>query len=306
MNDGINILDLAAYRLERDPEKAGEVIAMLAKELRRQKLGSEVAEWKSFVGLARAHRLCQLVHLDPLTFRAFSKPRGYQGDAELLDVIYSKSYIPISITPVSPLGKSIFAHTIECQAPGAVRERRGIVATAIDRAAGERSRPHILSVACGHLRELDICESLSRRQLGRFVGLDQDASSVESVRLRFGSEVQTIVGSIKLLLGGSLTRERFDFIYAAGLYDYLGDRVAESLTGKMFQMLKPGGSLLIANYLPDIPDVGYMEVYMGWELIYRTEERLLALAKNISATSIALSFERDLNKNIGYLVAQRT
>jgi hypothetical protein len=36
-------------------------------------------------------------------------------------------------------------------------------------------------------------------------------------------------------------------------------------------MLKPGGRLLVANFLHDLPNVGYMESFMGWPLIYRSD-----------------------------------
>ena len=37
-------------------------------------------------------------------------------------------------------------------------------------------------------------------------------------------------------------------------------------------MLKENGRLLIANFMPSNPDMGYMEAFMGWELLYRTRE----------------------------------
>ena len=52
-----------------------------------------------------------------------------------------------------------------------------------------------------------------------------------------------------------------DLIYAAGLYDYLGDAIAIQLTSRLLQMLAPGGGgrLLIANFNPDLRDIGYLE-----------------------------------------------
>ena len=53
------------------------------------------------------------------------------------------------------------------------------------------------------------------------------------------------------------------------------------LTRLMFDMLAPGGRLLVANFAPNLRDIGYMETYMGWNLIYRTPDQMNALAADI-------------------------
>ena len=49
----------------------------------------------------------------------------------------------------------------------------------------------------------------------------------------------------------------------------------------MFEMLRPRGRLLIANFLPGILDVGYMESFMDWKLIYRDRGDMIQLAADI-------------------------
>jgi extracellular factor (EF) 3-hydroxypalmitic acid methyl ester biosynthesis protein len=93
--------------------------------------------------------------------------------------------------------------------------------------------------------------------------------------------------SVRRLLTGQQDLGSFDFIYAAGLFDYLQQPVAQRLTSKMFQMLRRRGTLLIPNFVPGIRDIGYMESYVAWELIYRTTEEMLDLAAMISADEIA-------------------
>ena len=74
----------------------------------------------------------------------------------------------------------------------------------------------------------------------------------------------------------------------------------------MFDMLRPGGSLLVTNFLPTVVDAGSMESFMGWELIYRTCRDLHSLAARIP-TSEVLSTRTysDSGRAIGYLEVER-
>ena len=110
-------------------------------------------------------------------------------------------------------------------------------------------------------------------QIKEFVALDQDADSLAHVNRAYaGTGVRTVQASVKSILSGKIAFEGFDFVYAAGLYDYLAERVATRFTRLMFDMLAPGGRLLVANFAPVLPEVGYMETFMDWKLIYRTAE----------------------------------
>jgi hypothetical protein len=87
--------------------------------------------------------------------------------------------------------------------------------------------------------------------------------------------------SVRAILSGKVKLEGFHFVYAAGLYDYLSERVAQRLTRLMFDMVVPGGRVLVANFAPGLPEVGYMESFMAWKLIYRTPEEITRLSADI-------------------------
>ncbi|HMC88466.1 MAG TPA: hypothetical protein VKI17_02915, partial [Gemmataceae bacterium] len=55
--------------------------------LRARRLRSHQQEWQEFKQHCLEHPIRELLHQDPLTRRAFTKPRGYPGDAMLLDLI---------------------------------------------------------------------------------------------------------------------------------------------------------------------------------------------------------------------------
>ena len=257
--------------------------------------------WEAIVRQSRAHPLCRLIHQDPFTARSFLKPRGYAGDAVLIDYIYTGALGLEGAPDVSPVGERVFAFNRETPACRAVRVRRDLVASMIDEVCARCERPRVLSVACGHLREAAIAHSVSAGRVGRFVGLDQDALSIEVVQREASLlGVVAVCNSIKAMFRGPLAEETFDFIYSTGLYDYLDDRLAAKLTQRMFEMLNPGGRLLVANFLPDTWGAGYMEAFMDWNLIYRDVTQMRTLSMSVSQTSAQRLFVEE-NENIVFL-----
>src|SRR5438128_12228 len=65
----------------------GEGMADLLPVLQARRLRASENNWNEFVQVCLSHPLRELLHQDPFTWRAYSKPRGYAGDAELLDFI---------------------------------------------------------------------------------------------------------------------------------------------------------------------------------------------------------------------------
>ena len=54
----------------------------------------------------------------------------------------------------------------------------------------------------------------------------------------------------------------------------------------MFEMLRSGGKLLVANFVPH-KSIGYMESFMQWQLIYRSVAEVEAFANEIEPSQIA-------------------
>lgn len=291
----------------REPDRAAAGVAARSGELRRLKLSLSERDWDRTIGECRRHAVRAMRHEDPLTERAYRQPRGYQGDAELLDIIFHRDWRGHYDRQVSSFGRAIFGHTIDCKFSSATRARRTIVASLIDRECDRNESPHILSVGCGYLRELSISHALKEGRIGRFVGLDQDPLNLRVVEREYARHgVRGIRGSIKLLLDGPLAEEKFDLIYSAGMLDYLNDNLWQRLVGRMFEMLNPGGRLLVANYLPNIDDIGYMEVFMGWRPNCRSSQQLHDLAADLpQADTARKSIFHDSNGNVGFFEIER-
>jgi len=247
----------------------------------RKRCGPE--QWDELVQThALCHPVSRLIWQDPFTEHSFRKPRGYPGDAVLLDYIYGDAPLP---PRTSDLGAAIFRFNRDRQAPRSVRWRRRILTQMIDQSAARVRSPKILSIACGHLREATDSSALAAGGIGEFIALDQDLASLRQVQSLFGERgVKTVHGSVRSILAQKLSLGTFDLIYAAGLYDYLADRVAARLTTCLFDMLAAGGQLLIANFAPRLNDIGYIESFMAWKLIYRDPIQLAALCADIDSS----------------------
>lgn len=256
-------------------------------------------EWQAAIQTCRAHALMATIHEDPFTYRAFSKPRGYAGDAEMLDLIYG----PEERWPdpeTTPLGLDIYRYTTAAPAAEGVRARRAFVADLIDYSTSLKPNQHILAIAAGHLREAMLSTAVRRRRFGRFVALDVDDVSLKEVDQEYGPYgVETVPAPFMSLIKNKLELGQFDLIYSTGLFDYLGENVGRRLVSTLFQMLNPGGQLVVANFMPGIRDIAYMETYMDWNLIYRDRRDMVNLTTDIPESEISdLSIFAEDSRNI--------
>jgi len=175
------------------------------------------------------HPIRSLLHQDPFTYRAFSKPRGYAGDAVMMDYIYGLGEAGPAARDATPLGRAIFRYMDTRPSARAVRFRRYLIATLIDRVPS-RGGDSVFALAAGHLRELEISQAVRTGQIQDFVALDQDEASLAVVAGDYAYlGVKTIRGSVKQILSGKQNPGHFDFVYAAGLFDYLNPSAASAL-----------------------------------------------------------------------------
>lgn len=264
-------------------------------------------EWRGLVAACRSHALHELIQEDPFTRRAFTKPRGYAGDAVMLDYIYGHEE-QWPEPEASPLGTAIFRYTTQAPASAGVRARRGFIADLLDRLTETTREPEVLSIAAGHLREASLASSVKRGRVGRLVAMDADGVSLKEVERQYGRYgVETAPADLRRLLTGRLSLGSFDLVYSTGLFDYLAEATGRRLVTSMFRMLNPGGRLVVANFLPGVRDIGYMEAYMDWNLIYRTRYDMLRLTDDVPQSEIRdIRLFAEENQNIIFLELTRT
>lgn len=266
----------------------------------------EPQDWPAYARSCLSHPLCGLLHQDPFTYRAFSKPRGYAGDAVMMDYIYGLGEARQAACEATPLGRAILQYMGTRPSARGVRYRRQLIAELIDREAARGARS-VLAIAAGHLREVELSAAVQSGRLEEYVAFDQDEASLAVVARDYGNlGVRAMNGSVRQILSGKVTLPQYDFVYAAGLFDYLAGPVAAALTRRMFDMTRPGGLMLIPNFMAAVRDTGYMEAFMDWRLIYRTDAEMHALAAELPRNQVAdYQVFDDSNDAITYLLVNK-
>lgn len=232
------------------------------------------------------------------------KPRGYSGDSEMMGMIYSNDY-----RGESTFSKIINKHPLEHPAAQAVRNRRDLIAKMLhnqkeNHSSTSHERLKVLSVACGPVFEMrDILSSPEDCQKYHFTLLDQDrhalleaAQLIDKIEKSLDTKltVDYLNASVRTMLATSKLKSKwgeFDFIYSMGLFDYLTPPVATAVLGRLYQLLKPGGQMVVGNFHVSNPSRYYMEYWLDWVIYYRTEEEFRNLLKDASSAEINVSYE---------------
>jgi extracellular factor (EF) 3-hydroxypalmitic acid methyl ester biosynthesis protein len=230
------------------------------------------------------------------------KPRGYAGDSAMMRMIYENEF----------RGRTIFSqfmhrHPIETTAAQAVRARRAMIAQAVAAVHARRTRglrTRVMSVACGPAWELtDLLTSPDEFAKYEFALLDQDASALHeaqstlarlSTRHEARAQALFVRESVRTMLGMANPARRwgtFHVIYSMGLFDYLTQPVAKAVLAKLYDMLAPGGELVVGNFHVRNPTRVYMEYWMDWVLCYRYEDEFVELASGLHGAEADLRFE---------------
>ena len=234
--------------------------------------------------------------------RTNTKPFGYAGDAEMMRLVYENRYVGDSL-----FGQLMHKHPVEAPGSQAVRNRRRMVPRVMREVAGRlpaRQPFSFFSLAAGPAWELqDIFQTPEDADRFHCALLDQDPHALAAARenvtriehqrgLRL--RVDWYQDSVRTMLRSRDLAERFGrhhFVYSMGLFDYLTPPVARAVLERMYELLLPGGALLVGNYHVANPSRLYMEYWLDWALFLRTEESFLALADGLPGAAPAITFD---------------
>jgi SAM-dependent methyltransferase len=301
------ILHITHQQIEQQKDPA-EIIRRLMAHLEAMRTKVHPDVWQALMPVVRDHPVLEYFLEDPLTRWSHDKPRGYSGDAQLLDYIYCDPHVAESVANASEVGKALYRHTKDVPSCVAARERRDLLTRYVDEIATRNGpQAEVLAIAAGHLREANRSAALQEGRLKRWVALDQDPQSVGLITRDFqGTAVEAIDGSVRTMLTRGHKLGKFDFIYASGLYDYLAHNVAVKLTKTCLQMLKPNGTFLFANYAEGNPDAGYRETFMNWVLLLRSEADMWNIINaSVDRNTVEAQVFFGENRNVLYGVIEK-
>lgn len=225
----------------------------------------------------------------PFVYRTFAKPMGYAGDYEMVNQILAdprqgnNTYFQIVNT--------LF---LNCAVAQAHRNRIDILVDYLHRAAELAEREgrqiNILNVGCGPAVEIQrFIETNPNPQRLSFTLVDfseetlqYTRSCIENAARAHGKtvQVQFVHESVHDLLKRAVRQdvlsgqEKFDFVYCAGLFDYLSDKVCARLLQYFVLRSREGGQILVTNVHAGNPERNGMEHLLEWHLIYRDERQL--------------------------------
>jgi 2-polyprenyl-3-methyl-5-hydroxy-6-metoxy-1,4-benzoquinol methylase len=263
--------------------------------------------WPQVCQELRAGALHRSLLEDPFTERAFRKPRGYAGDAVMMDHIYGHASILAEVQTATPVGRGVRGFSATDALPAlAVRWRRELVARHIEALVEARGSIDVLAFACGHLRELELVDERYREAV-RFVAADADADSLAEVERSYRDRgiVECRQVTAQQLLGrGAALFGQFDFVYTLGLLDYLPGRSAERIVRRLWALVRPNGRFLTANFSVDTAITSYMEAFMDWWLVYRTTAEVQQWTADLDGLARWETLE-DPWRQIIYLVCDR-
>ncbi len=247
-----------------------------------------------------AHPVSHYLMQSPFTKRCFDKPKGYAGDATLIDYIYRIGELQEDHTAI---GKMIHDACIMSSCCDSVRWRAQHLGNEINILHAQKGRKiSAISIASGHLRELSYVDSFDSK-IKNFVGLDQDENSNAEARKSFPYKNLFVFDeSIRYVLSRKLPEQSFDLVYSTGLFDYLDDKLAAKMTSRMFDLVASGGSMIIPNFAKGMPEQGYMEAIMDWYLIYRDEVQLFNFMSELDMSEVeSYDIYSDPSGNVLYL-----
>ncbi|MEO7298229.1 MAG: class I SAM-dependent methyltransferase [Verrucomicrobiota bacterium] len=230
-------------------------------------------------------QLHSLVLCSPFAYRTFQKPLGYAGDYEMVNMMMRETE-----------GNSLFAKIINLwflkQPPAEAHRNR--VAYLTQKLVEETARVSLqkrpmdaLNLGCGpaweiqnFLTEKDLCDR------ARFTLLDFNEETLahtrevlQEIKIKQGrsTPIKFVKKSVQQIVKDGAkaapNAPQYDLVYCAGLFDYLSDQVCLRLMNIFYEMVRPGGLLLVTNVDVCNPMRHTMETLLDWHLIYRTSQQ---------------------------------
>ena len=237
-------------------------------------------------------RLHPIVLCAPFAYRSYEKPLGYAGDYEMVNMMIGDPR----------QGGSLFAKIFNVwllhqSSAVAHRNRINMLTRRLSEEAAVAARKgrslKVLSLGCGpawEVRGFLAQSELSNNAVFTLLDFDEetlrhttDALAQIQRRNNRSTSITLLKRSVHQLLKSavrpdSFSGEGFDFVYCAGLFDYVSDRTCRQLLSLFYQWLKPHGVALVTNVTNISPNQGSLDLILDWHLNYRNAQHFRLLA----------------------------
>ena len=233
-----------------------------------------------------------LMLCSPFAHRVYTKPLGYAGDYEVVNMMLRDPYE----------GNSLFAKLLNRAFLGfePVQAHRNRIDYLFDTIRSEANRVvsggrrlKVLNLGCGAAHEIQ--RFLEQEPLSDhcdFTLMDFNKETIDhaervlsEIKLKSGRtariklEQRSVHQLLKLAKRGNVDAdlESYDLVYCAGLFDYLSQKVCKKLVELFTRLLRPQGLVIVTNVASTNPCIGWMEYVVEWNLVYRNDWEMLDL-----------------------------
>lgn len=252
------------------------------------RLGMGPDEWRQFAKSDPSLLQWRLfLSADPYTQWGLQKPRGYAGDATLMDFAYGHAAVGDMIDTSSPTGREIYKFTSSAQQAESARLRLKLICDELAQYALTDPGGGVTSFASGHARELEALPAATKEKLGLFTAIDLDAEALKTAQ-RSAWGMPFMSARRNAVTGDMSDLQPSGLVYSLGLFDYLPDAYAQRILRKMWELTRSGGSLVVANLATDAANLGYCEAIMDWWMVTRDADRMQALGRYLKRTEMAV------------------
>ena len=229
----------------------------------------------------------------PFVHRAYTKPLGYAGDYEIVNMMLQES----KTQTLDVYARVIDSFHINSSAPEAHRNRINMIYEHLTSEAkrvieDEERFFNVLNVGCGPAVEIQkFIATMPLSTQAAFDLMDFNEATIDFLEHRINNLIREsgnkpyikfIHKSIDILLKEAnrnigRTSGKYDLVYCAGLFDYFSDQICRRLTALFFSWIRPGGSVIVTNVDPGNPNRFQMEHLLEWNLEYRNEQDMKKL-----------------------------
>ena len=233
---------------------------------------------------------------------AFTKPRGYPGDYEMLEMCYNN----VTVSPLeSGIGRYFDRYGFDRPYSEAVRMRknmmRDILRQSINTATSDEYR--VVNLASGSIRDIREMFDAPVLPVGRatIMCIDQDDQALDFSQQQI-DRIDTGAVEVQLLQGNILRLEELelgepgsiDMIYSIGIADYLQDRMLNKIFHDCMRLLRVGGRLVVAYKDRERNKPLVFNWYSDWNFIPRNESEFINLIEQAAgSTPIGINIVRE-------------